>query len=153
MNRFQQFSDLHISKWQLARTVLLTRLVLLFAMAVSCHFIPDHNPGDDVLRFHLRLQGEENSCFCLAGHFCDTTGVRHVPGDLACADLESSLEIPSKSMVATYQFILNPIIKWDSARFLTLAADPSIRYPLECLDDQACQDSFMLSEQAQYVVR
>lgn len=147
MDRFQQFSDLNISKWQLARTILLTRLVLLFAMAVSCHFIPDHNPGDDVLRFHLRLRDKDNSCFCLAGYSCDTTGVRHAPADLACADLDSSLEIPSKNLVATYQFILNPITKWDSARFLTLAADRSMRYPLECSDDEVCEDRFMLSEQ------
>ena len=103
-------------------------------MATSCHFIPEHNPGDGVLRFDMRLN-QPNGCFCLKGHSCDTHSTHH-EASIDCA-------IPSVSNVlispTLWHFWLAPLTKWDAARFLTLAVDPSLRDP---------QTSFEVSEQA-----
>lgn len=71
------------------RLALISRLIILGGMALSDVLIPDHNPGDDVFRFNLRLSGsgvgsggdgciagdtsdgECRRCFCLEGHACD----------------------------------------------------------------------------------
>ena len=157
------------------------RLLLLLLMSVSCHIIPDHNPGDDVLRFDLRLRSHNGSgskddltdCFCLSGHACDsrifaTNKSRNNERSASlsqyrCADTTRNNKIPKISSFSTrtrdiYHFLLSPVTKWDAARFLNLAANPTMRDPLvvsdrRCLDDrgkerQECPDPFLLSEQA-----
>ena len=64
----------YTSKWQLVGHIVTFRMLLLLAMAISCHVIPDHNPGDDVLRFDMRLHDDnakKEGCFCLEGHLCE----------------------------------------------------------------------------------
>ena len=67
----------------IARLALASRIIVLVAMSLSNVILPDFNPGDDVLRFDLRLLLVENedddvgtlssltSRFCLRGHACD----------------------------------------------------------------------------------
>lgn len=75
--------NLHFSmkhrRWDIARLALASRIIVLVAMSLSNGILPDFNPGDDVLRFDLRLILVENeddvssltSRFCLRGHACD----------------------------------------------------------------------------------
>jgi GPI mannosyltransferase 2 len=154
-----------IKKWhsttQLMRTAVLFRMGLLLAMALSCHIIPDHNPGDDVLRYDLRLRLEEDSsspCFCLAGFACDETFIviKNQSTHPECASLQHPISTTNHSATKTfiYRFLLSPVTKWDAARFLTLAANPSVRDPaLHCFsssDSTECSnhDPFLESEQA-----
>jgi phosphatidylinositol glycan class V len=126
-----------LSKRQLLGAVVIVRLLLLFAMAVSCHFIPDHNPGDDVLRFDLRLSSRDQKCFCLKGHICD--GQSYLSGRRIDTTRNRKCVITSQSTGAPYllspsfwKFWLSPLTKWDAARFLNLATQPSLRDPPYC---------------------
>jgi len=127
-------------------------------MILSDITIPDHNPGDDVLQFNLRLSsgGDDGisggdggrRCFCLEGHACDTTrggayeGKRrktvnrryHSP--VCATSKDSTLDSSTCSSCMTpafidtfYRLLLSPLTKWDSARFLSLAVDPAARMP------------------------
>ena len=167
-----------MSKSKLVLVVVTSRLLLLLLMAASCYIIPDHNPGDDVLRFDLRLQYDTNSlkrqdelfdCFCLSGHACDPQTMRNEGSKGAsssknlCADPQTKAKTSKAPGYSTttriiYRFLLSPVTKWDAARFLTLAANPSMRDPQNisdrrCRNDnwgerQECPDPFLLSEQA-----
>ena len=170
-----------ISKRKLILIIVSSRLLLLLLMSASCHIIPDHNPGDDVLRFDLRLRTYNGSgskddltdCFCLSGHACDLQTFANNKSRKKvrsaslsrnrCADSTRNNKIPKTSSFSTrkrviYHFLLSPVTKWDAARFLNLAVNPTMRDPLvvsdrRCLDDsgkerQECPDPFLLSEQA-----
>ncbi len=116
---------------------LISRGILLIAMATSCSIIPDLYPGDDVLQFNMRLEDPKdaagNACFCLQGHACDD-GVRtrrYSDRNYLCADddIDSSKQrIRYDWLDQFYSFVLPPITKWDAARFLTLSVDPWARY-------------------------
>ena len=136
------------SKTKLLAIVLCFRLFYLSGMAVSCYLIPEHNPGDGVLRFDMRLNpnganANANGCFCLRGQACDNVSVnvnvngiighnnsrthQHTGGDTDCA-------IPfnySSNAISPrfWNFLLAPLTKWDAARFLNLAVNPSMRDP------------------------
>ena len=115
------------SKTKLIGIVIGFRCLFWLAMAISCYLIPDHNPGDDVLRFNMRLDGD---CFNGEGE-CETSS-------------------PSLSK-HFWKFWLAPLTKWDAARFLNLALDPSLRDPpASCTSTiNDCKDcSFASSEQA-----
>uniref|UniRef100_A0A7S0ACP6 GPI mannosyltransferase 2 n=1 Tax=Minutocellus polymorphus TaxID=265543 RepID=A0A7S0ACP6_9STRA len=141
---------------EVLRLALISRLIILGGMALSDVLIPDHNPGDDVLRFDLRLggdggvggdrsDGECRRCFCVEGHACDKQwynkaskgnreqSTRHNPGSKECVGSELSDDFPSTSPPAFldnfYALILAPNTKWDGARFLSLAVDPAARMP------------------------
>lgn len=117
---------------QILLTAIASRIVLLLAMSISCAIIPDFNAGDDVLQFDLRLSPQkDDGCFCLQGHACDPSSSlenRHRKRNhRICADVKSA---DGRSYLdGLYQFILPPVTKWDSARFLSLAVDPWARYP------------------------
>ncbi len=132
------------SKAKLLATVFLFRVLYLFAMATSCHLIPEHNPGDGVLRFDMRLN-EDTDCFCLKGHACDSIGFG-IPDSTKDKSF-TNCAIPSVSgsfvPLDLWKFFLAPLTKWDAARFLTLAVDPSLRDP-----QPHASDSFAVSEQA-----
>jgi phosphatidylinositol glycan class V len=116
---------------------------MLLAMALSCHIIPDHNPGDDVLRFDMRLRHGDENCFCLKGHLCEKIMISDV--DEHTTDTCAIHSVPS-SGAPFWKFWLSPLTKWDAARFLNLAVQPSLRDP-QCL--QSGSDcSFAASEQA-----
>ena len=143
---FDQFTSVSsfTTKKELIRTVVIFRFLFWFAMAISCHLIPDHNPGDDVLRFHMRLGDEP--CFCRKGHVCDKNyeaTARTKSSDCATSGVFSSTLVPSSA----WNFILSPMTKWDAARFLTLAVQPELRDPPNC-PSATTECSFAASEQA-----
>ena len=43
------------------------RFCYYLLLAISCACIPDHNPGDDVLHFPLRLDNDDAPLFCPTG--------------------------------------------------------------------------------------
>jgi phosphatidylinositol glycan class V len=105
------------------------RVLLIIFMAVSDAAIPDHNPGDDVLRFDLRLSSD---CFCLEGLACDSNWNTYNRSRSERLCIESS----SSQGSTLSKLFLQPMTKWDAARFLTLAADPKRREPGGGNDDQ-----------------
>ncbi len=147
----------------------LSRLAILVAMALSCALLPNHNPGDDVLRFDLRLNSD---CFCGKGTVCDDHNIFNNPESSVlllepkaqplCAStklynrpLHHHHQPTKRAIDVFYYFMLNPLTRWDAARFLTLAIDSRQRLPLttstgscESTTDQACPDPFVTSEQA-----
>ena len=127
-----------VSRRQAFSCIILFRLLLLFIMAISCHVFVDHNPGDDVLRFDLRLRNDSN-CYCLRGHLCDqitqedeSVGQNHD----TCA-----IQLNFSQHHEIWKFWLTPLTKWDAARFLTLAVQPSLR-------DPTCWKGSMKSQEA-----
>jgi GPI mannosyltransferase 2 len=137
-----------IPRRKLVQIAVLSRLIILMAMATSCWLFPDHNPGDDVLRFPLRFF--QGSCFCLQGQACDDQEAwqqdQHPLPTIfptKCADTETH-RAPAVVTARVYEFFLTPTTRWDAARFLDLAVVPSRReLPRHCDDD--CQ---RLAEQA-----
>lgn len=115
----------------------IVRLLLIILMAVSDVAISDHNPGDDVLRFDLRLS---SGCFCRQGLACDADWESHERSTLTSPCVEST----ARDYSAAWNTLLQSMSKWDAARFLTLAADPRQREP-NLLEPE---DQFMDSEQA-----
>ncbi|KAL3809678.1 hypothetical protein ACHAXA_004229 [Cyclostephanos tholiformis] len=69
--------DGHHPRWEIARLALVSRLVMLASTSISNAVLPDFYPGDDVLRFDLRLDDDDgrsttsSTRFCLRGHACD----------------------------------------------------------------------------------
>ncbi len=135
------------SRPKLVVMALLFRVFYLSAMAVSCHFIPEHNPGDGVLRFDMRLKNNDR-CYCLRGHACDFDIRNSIDED---SSLDCAVAMPVSGSFATpglWNFFLVPLTKWDAARFLTLAANPSLRDPKQDTLSSSSLHSFEDSEQA-----
>jgi phosphatidylinositol glycan class V len=145
---------------QIFSLAIISRVILLLAMSLSCAIVPDFHPGDDVLQFNLRLENTDSAagdtCFCLQGHACDhsvkTRRRSTMINGNSCADDDNNIK---QHIIGTkyrydwldqfYSFILPPITKWDAARFLTLSVDPWARYPpfpfieqTTCNDDDTC---------------
>jgi hypothetical protein len=128
-------------------TAVVIRIVVLIAMATSCYLIPNHFPGEDVLTFPLRFQhptdsaasatesasasATENSiCFARKGSYCDCGS------DCTWDDGDGSqcfevTERPVKNVLQShvYPFLLEPLTRWDAARFLRLAHQPQLYQP------------------------
>lgn len=152
---------------------LISRLIILGGMALSDVLIPDHNPGDDVLRFDLRLNGDGGGCiagdanygecrrcFCLEGHACDGNWSgsrkqvrRHNPVSKECATSKpwanGAASSPPSFTNNIYSLILKPNTKWDGARFLELAGELGARMPSKSAKEATSEQSFGDSEQAQ----
>ena len=118
------------------KRILVVRLLYIIAMILSCQLIPEHNPGDDVLRFHMRLSVQKDNttdddCFCLKGHACDDTTNITNQQQQERHNHEVYCAIPAKaSQTKTmWRIILSPFTKWDAARFLNLAVQPTFRDP------------------------
>lgn len=112
------------------------RLLLVIFMAVSDAAMTDHNAGDDVLKFDLR---SSSNCFCLEGLVCDPDWKSYTRKGLQ----RKCVELGSSQTMFFSRFFLQPMTKWDAARFLTLAADGKRRKPSGGIDDP-----FLDSEQA-----
>lgn len=113
---------------QIITAALASRLLILLAMAISCALLPDFDPGGDVLQFNLRLSSEQSDgCFCIQGYACDPSSSRNDVSDRNCAG--EDIKVTNSYLDGIYRFILTPVTKWDSARFLTLAVNPWARYP------------------------
>ena len=137
------------SKAKLVAVILSFRAFYIFAMATSCHFISEHNPGDGVLRFDMRLDNNKaDHCYCLQGHACDYYGIPNSTdehsstADCAIPSISGSFVTPS-----LWNFLLAPLTKWDAARFLSLAVNPSMRDPGQHISSSSSH-SFEVSEQA-----
>lgn len=134
-----------ISKLEVINVIVRFRLLILLVMALSCHLIPDHNPGDDVLRFDMRLaETDDESCFCLKGHACEQLLIPDVK-EVATENCAIHSDDPFLRS-HFWRFWLSPLTKWDAARFLILAVQPSLREPHCSISGSEC--SFAMSEQA-----
>ena len=148
-------------------TAVVIRVVVLIAMATSCYFIPNHFPGEDVLTFPLRFQHpretvttgsnasatasssatENTICFARQGSYCDCgSDCSWDDGDGSqCVEVT---ERPVKNVWQShvYPFLLEPLTRWDAARFLRLAHQPQLYQPgmsvcrSEDKDDEDCRD-------------
>ena len=115
----------------------LFRFLLVIFLGASDAVIPDHNAGDDVLKFDLR---SSSTCFCLQGHVCDPDWKSY---DAPSGSHRSCVEVGSSRNGFFSRFFLQPMTKWDAARFLMLAANGKRREPAGGVDDP-----FLDSEQA-----
>ena len=130
------------SRGQLITKILCFRLFYLLCMIVSSVVIPEHNPGDDVLRFDLRLK-DSSPCFCLVSQSCADSAWTGLGGGLCHGSSPSSLRF-----YGLWMRLLSPFTKWDAARFLNIALRQQSRNPpMECIqgDDFLCD--FTDSEQ------
>ncbi len=133
--RLWQPWPLYQSRRRILKLALLSRLIILLGMMISDRLIQDHDPGDDVLRFDLRLS---SNCFCQEGLAClyDTIGT--VP---SCYHTEAP-SLFRATVTGFYGVMLPPLTKWDAARFLSLAANPDMRQPKRgWWQEQECKDS------------
>ena len=106
-----------------------------------------------MLQFSMRLlevevdDDHDHSCFCLTGHACDTgtsslvlseeydniqtttnTGITN--NQCAKETIYQTSNISTSAFSRTiYHFLLTPLTRWDSARFLHLAVNPTMRDP------------------------
>ena len=144
--------SLSSSRWAAIKLAIFTRSLVLLAMVISSALIPTFNAGDDVLTFDLRLDANDNEnldCFCFEGHACDMIQMelqdgirkRYDPGNPKCisapnSSIQDAKMSTSKHKTLLYNYILTPLTRWDSARFLTLAVDAESRIPLLHTKDQ-----------------
>jgi GPI mannosyltransferase 2 len=129
----------------------LVRLGIWLALSISDLVIPDFVSGDDSLvDFSLRLEVAAPSserantttlrltfatrgCFCDCGFSC----TRQQPNNsnTSCVPLRRSRPTTTQDREVSlwrrrlWSFLLNPLTRWDSARFLRLAHRPTLRYP------------------------
>ncbi|CAB9523039.1 GPI mannosyltransferase 2 [Seminavis robusta] len=170
------FRKQSITTSKLIKVALISRTCVILAMAASCWLFPNHNPGDDVFRFSLRFpslhNNDNNTCFCLKGQACDPHWKQQhnnttIQTNHACVDssLLQGKTTTSAYTAIVYEFLLTPMTRWDSARFLDLATYPARRDPHrylkkifpQCIDDnppndtavdEACRELFLPTEQA-----
>lgn len=134
-------SPVALSKRTILASVFKFRLFVYLLMAISWFIIPDHNPGDDVLRFGLRLM-ESRPCFCLPEQACSAWTSTECPNS---GSSSSSSHVPT----SLWRFFLEPLTKWDAARFLHLACQPTRRDPpITCQRGEFNSCDFSDSEQA-----
>lgn len=130
------------------------RIVVLIAMATSCYLIPNHFPGEDVVTFSLRFQHPQETintdsttsaselsttsdinrkstiCFARKGCYCDC-GSDCTWDDGDGSQCSEVAERPVKNVLQShvYPFLLEPLTRWDAARFLRLAHQPQLYQP------------------------
>lgn len=129
-----------LSKRTIVASVLKFRLWVYMCMSMSWLIIPDHNPGNDVLRFELRLS-DPIPCFCLSEHACSAWTSTECP----TSDFHASHYVPT----SLWKFFLEPLTRWDAARFLHLACRTALRDPpIGCQRGELNSCDFSDSEQA-----
>jgi phosphatidylinositol glycan class V len=107
------------------------RILLWLFMALVCALVPSHNPGDDVMRFDLRMMDEggaagcfsEPNTFCECGDSC--TWGRETKGCHEATAAGSGNVLQTR----VFALLLEPLTRWDAARFLHLAHRPQLRLP------------------------
>lgn len=108
------------------KVALHSRIMLIVYMAISNYFVPTFNPGEDVQKFNSRLAWVETMSNLT--QFCGD-------GDDECRRVlletsSSANQFPRyKWLDKLYNLILPPLTRWDAARFLSIAVDPTIRNP------------------------
>jgi phosphatidylinositol glycan class V len=142
--KFLSFADDSMSLSKIMVFAVCFRMFIWLAMSVSCHMLPDHNPGDDVLRFPLpelppiekEVGISASSGRVLAYQDCrfslleSTTKTATVQDTVSCSAqpraVSSTVWLLQHSV---YPFLLTPLTRWDAARFLRLAHRPQLRKP------------------------
>jgi len=129
----------HSSHKYLLKYIFCSRIVVLLGMVLSSAILPTFDPGDDVMKFDLRLNGmndQSKQCFCLEGHICDPLWrerrfhrhhIRCADQDRADYSDDESTGIAIKRW--SWRLLLMPLTRWDASRFLSLATDPWMRFP------------------------
>ena len=148
--RFVQISD-QFTAPQWLDLAILFRIVLLLCMALSCHMFPPQwmVQDDSVVTFPLRLmhsthlftseenlQQQQQRPFTLPNSICSSILRYQLVVD-ARKGISFTLQESNKNRIMImsshsspiWSFLLTPLTRWDAARFLQLAHDPSIRYP------------------------
>lgn len=152
----------HSSHKYLLKYILCSRIIVLLGMVLSSAILPTFDPGDDVMKFDLRLNGindQSKQCFCLEGHICDPLWRerRFNRYHIRCADQDRADYYDDKSSgiaikrSSSWRFLLMPLTRWDASRFLSLAIDPWMRFPdIAICYEENCEASNQndLSEQA-----
>ena len=148
----------------LLATALVVKCCMILLMSTAStlarkyHFLhdPAGNDVDDVLRFPLRADAEA-TCFSLKGTFCncgwDCSWEMH--GDATSSCYERGLKTPENALLQrhVYPFLLEPLTRWDAARFLKRAMVPQITQPHleDCTGkrkQECAQAAYVVSEQA-----
>ena len=129
MTEESKLQTVNQSRRRVLRWAVGSRVSIMALMVLSDAFIPDHFPGNGV------LQLPSDRCYWDCGtseHLCNA--------DNTCNTSETSWYSP----------LLSPLTKWDAARFLSLAIDPSLRHPKVCTaaEIDSCLFSFEASEQS-----
>lgn len=116
------------------QVALLSRIMLIIFMAITNYVVPNFDPGEDVLKFNSRLvagwskniSNKNNPLFCGDGD--DDTC--HSRRDLLETSFSTNHQFQRyKWLDKLYYLILPPLTRWDAARFLSIAVDPTIRNP------------------------
>lgn len=158
-DRFLDYSD-GSSRKTIFFTAIGWRLVIWLAMSISCAMIPNHNPGSDVLQYQLvgptivRDKQHGNKRFFVEWESCLLPFRNSEPSVSVHLLLNTSISFPVFLLQSKiYPFFLEPLTRWDAARFLWIAYKPDIRRPSfqdECKekDEKLCPlDRFSDSEQ------
>jgi phosphatidylinositol glycan class V len=115
------------------QVALLSRIMLLIFMAISNYFVPNFDPGEDVLKFNSRLvvAGSESISHNNIPRFCgDRDDTCHSRRDPLKTSFRANHQFQRyKWLDKLYYLILPPLTRWDAARFLNIAVDPTIRNP------------------------
>ena len=132
MTEESNLQDLYQSRRRVLSWAVGSRVSIMALMVLSDACIPDHFPGNGVLQI-------PSDRYC-----CDSGTAEHSCNiDDTCDASESSWYSP----------LLSPLTKWDAARFLSLAIDPSLRDPntkacCAAAEIDNCLVPFEASEQA-----
>lgn len=113
---------LYQSRRRILKLAIVSRFLVLIGMMASDRLIPNHNPGDDVLQFNLRLSSD---CFCQEGLAC----LYDTDGTIGSCYVSETPSVIRSTITGFYKLMLPPLTRWDAARFLSLAANPEIRQP------------------------
>lgn len=126
---------LYQSRRRILKLALASRVLILVGMMVSDRLIPNHNPGDDVLQFSMRLS---SGCFCEEGRAC----LYDTDGTVGSCYISESPSVVRSVVTGFYKLMLPPLTRWDAARFLSLAANPEMRHPKpDYWKEKACKES------------
>ena len=126
---------LYQSRRRILVFALVSRLLILSGMMVSNQLIPNHNPGDDVLQFDMRLSSD---CFCEEGRAC----LYDTDGTVGSCYVTEKPSVVRTVITNFYKLMLPPLTRWDAARFLSLAANPEMRQPQrDYVLEWACRES------------
>lgn len=135
-DRFLRTAD-RSSLVDLLRLAVTIRIVLLLGMAVSCFLIPNHNPGDNVYRFSIPTTTATTTttstttdapCFAFTGTYCDC-GVDCTWDDVTDECAVTALQQNNWLQTRVYPVLLEPLTRWDAARFLRIAHQPQLYQP------------------------
>lgn len=120
---------------------LIVRITVWFGMSVSSQVFPDHDPGADVHKFPLPTLGIE------IGHM----NAKTILFDKCPCSRSATKESRTVGVLViglqtvAYPFLLEPLTRWDAARFLNLAYHTDARMPVPLHDPMPGNDRDVMS--------